>query len=242
MTSLMSLPTELQLEILAWIVASLDRAPSEAKFDSPPSTDLVRNSLHPLIELSLVCSFWRQLVLPKLFQYACIDIRQQIRKVTKRGGQFPSAQSSLSADSNYSTPTAFIKSLYVNVLDFIIFIKSNGLSPMIKSLVICSITNTHNENPESTPYIPYMSKEMAKLRDLVFERLDLTRFVIAMPPDTLTTFMVVLSGYSEYYRRSAYKPTMSMQYLCLSCSDNPERKIVGGNGRPRVEDTWSLPP
>lgn len=92
MVGLLSLPTELQLQILTYIVQSLDEAPSEAKFDQEPSIHLVRSSNHPLKDLSLVCSELRQLVLPALFEYACINILdQQGEEIKKTQTREPTA-------------------------------------------------------------------------------------------------------------------------------------------------------
>lgn len=135
MVGLLSLPTELQLQILTYIVQSLDEAPSEAKFDQEPSIHLVRSSNHPLKDLSLVCSELRQLVLPALFEYACINILdQQGEEIKKTQIQELTASVGLFGEWKRRPEQKFGKSLLTSIQAFIEFTSNCVVKTTVKSL------------------------------------------------------------------------------------------------------------
>lgn len=148
MASLVSLPTELQLQILTYIVESLDEAPLEINFDKEPSIQLAWRSQHPPKDLSLVCSELRQLVLPALFEYACVHVPEQTADAELLDEPWPEQQLA-SSDKSPSLPSSFVKALYTSIQAFIDFSSIHGLQSAVKSLVICTETNTTGTWTES---------------------------------------------------------------------------------------------
>lgn len=148
MASLLSLPTELQLQILTYIVESLDEAPSETNFDKEPSIQLARRSQHPLKDLSLFCLELRQLVLPALFEYPCVHVLKQTADAELLDGPWPEQQSA-NSDSSLKSPSSFFKALYTSIQACVDFITIRGLQSAVKSLITCTETNTTETWTES---------------------------------------------------------------------------------------------
>lgn len=235
MTSLLSLPTELQLQILTHLVDSLDEAPSETNFDQEPSYRLERSSKHILKNLSLVCSELRQLVLPALFEYACVKDLEPSDHLLRRA-------ISSGVFDGWSSGNYFCEILYISIQAFIDFMTSRGLQSSVKSLVVC----IYRSEPESWNTLTLKSCPMASqcaiVWDLIFENLPLTRFVLAGAPNTMFTLLTTRLPNSGLDFRSLRSRPGVMQYLGLQCEIRERIEVDTKTGRSRGEALWKRRP
>ncbi|KAE9988952.1 hypothetical protein EG327_003165 [Venturia inaequalis] len=233
MASLLSLPTELQLQILSYIVNSLDEAPSERNFDKEPSIHLVRSSQHILKDLSLACSELRQLVLPALFEYVCINVDYGFR--TNKFLE-PIATVGSFTLQRWDSEQQFRSDLYNTIEGFIDFLDNRGLQSSVKSLVICTTTDILPEWPHSVQQVP----SMAKLWGLIFENLGPTRLVLAVPPDTMFTLLSTRVLDPKYHSRPP--SDTPIQYLGLECENGETIVIDKESAGLRSETLWKCRP
>ncbi|QDS72348.1 hypothetical protein FKW77_008011 [Venturia effusa] len=215
MPNLLSLSTELRLEIINCIVESDDEAPSEINFDKEPTVYLTRSSEHPLKDLSLVCSELRELVLPQLFAYCNVYVLEKDASLLEqqRGDSDIDSESVASIVVPKST-SSFHELLYTGIKAFTDFITTRGLHQAVKSL-------------------------SSRIWDSIFEKLDLTRIILAVPPKTIFTLMATRTpSFGELSELRHAQPTIQIQYLGLECTNKPKIR-TSNSERSHDESLWS---
>jgi hypothetical protein len=170
-------PDKIASEILSYTIMPVLRAPLEVSFNKEPSANFVQSSSHQMKDISLICRDWRQLILPHLFEYACVNVR-------------------------------YINLLTLEIHAFLNFTTKLGLQSVVKSLVICNKIDTIELEKRTT------ARDLTKIWKMVFDGLNLCRIVIAAPPMTMATLLVLLPPDPREPEQLTLKNTL--QYVSLS--------------------------